>query len=197
VTLFSPHVLDGVRRGDPAAVGRVYDVLGDRLLAYLQARVRSREVAEDLLEVTFLKLLEKGHTIRGEADVIKPWLFRTAHFTALDHLRRGRRLREDPIDDLSEVEVYDTAPDPELAAIRADTARELYAAMEQLSEEQQQVLLLRYVGELSAPEVAAVIGKNVGAVRALQHRGERSLARILGAATGAPAPSSVPRSSKE
>lgn len=176
---FPEEVAKGVRAGDPDAVGRVYVVLADRLLGYLMARVPDRATAEDLLEATFLELLQRGWTIRGGSAAIKVWLFQAAHFNALDHLRKVKRRAEDFYDDPHEIEVADAHLGPEDRAVAGDVSRRVRETMAKLSGEQRQVLLLRYVGGLSAPETARVLGKTDGAVRSLQHRGERALARLL------------------
>lgn len=177
--MFTVEVSDGIRAGHPDAVGTVYAQLATRLFGYLMARVRDRQVAEDLVEMTFLELLEKGHTIRGGPEVIKAWLFRAAHFNALDMLRKQNRNREDSCEDPTEYDGFDDDPGPEARAVSADTARELRKYLVRLSDDQQQVLSLRYVAGLTAPEVAEILGKNVVAVRGLQHRGERALYRHL------------------
>lgn len=177
--MFSEEVAEGVKAGDPDAVAQVYIVLADRLLSYLMARVHDRATAEDLLEATFLELLQKGRTIRGGAASIKVWLFRSAHYNALDHLRRLARRAEDLTDDPVRLEAADMARGPEDLAVASDTTAKVRRALEQLSSDQRQVLMLRYSAGLSAPEIARVLGKNDGAIRSLQHRGERSLARIL------------------
>ena len=174
----------------------MYETLADRLLGFLVARVGDRQTAEDLLEATFVELLERGSTIRGGARVIKAWLFRAAHFNALDHLRRRQRGREDLVGDHYRYDSADLAPGPEDTALHADLSRELRRAMAELSDDQQQVLLLRYVAGLTAPEVAEVVDKNVPAVRGLQHRGERSLARILEQQRAEPAPVGGSRTSE-
>lgn len=183
---FGEDVAEGVRRGDPDAVGEVYVHLADRLLGYLIARVRDRATAEDLLEATFIELLRKGDTITGGPAAIKVWLFRSAYFNALDHIRKVKRRQEDITDDFSGVDLEDPGESPDEAAIRADRRRIVRAAMAHLSDDQRAVLQMRYVGELSAPEVAEILGKTEGAVRSLQHRGERSLARLLTDAGGHP-----------
>ena len=190
--LFDEGVAEGVRRGDPDAVGTVYVNLADRLLGYLIARVRDRATAEDLLGATFVELLHKGSTIRGGPAAIKVWLFRAAYFNAMDHLRKQQRRGEDLVDDLSVLEVEDRAVGPEEAAEVAEDVRTVREALRHLSEDQRHVLLLRYLGNLSAPEAADVLGKTEGAVRSLQHRGERALARLLGAPSGAPRPAPSP-----
>lgn len=176
---FSEEIAAGVRAGDPDAVGAVYTVLAGRLVSYLIARVGDRATAEDLLEATFLELLQRGQTIRGGPAAIKAWLFRAAHFNALDHIRATKRRAEDLQDDTESLEVIDTALGPEERAVADDLSRRVRAAMAELSEDQRQVLSLRYLAGLSAPEVAEVLDKNDGAVRSLQHRGERALARVL------------------
>lgn len=177
---FPEEVADGVRAGDPDAVGAVYVALADRLLGYLMARVRDRGVAEDLLEATFVELLQKGKTIRGGAASIKVWLFRAAYFNALDHLRKVKRRLEDLTDDEDTLDVLDPGTaSPEDLAVQSDLRRRVRKAMSHLSAEQRQVLLLRYVAGLTAPEVAAVLDKSDGAIRSLQHRAERALAKLL------------------
>ena len=187
---FDEAIADGVKAGDPDAVGAVYVALADRLMGYLMARVRDRGIAEDLLEATFIELLQSGHTIRGGARAMKVWLYRAAHYNALDHLRKVSRRREDLSDDLSEVHVVDPGRPPDEHAVASAISTDVRAAMQQLSEEQRQVLLLRYMAGLSAGEVARILDKNDGAIRSLQHRGERSLARLLAPKFSAP---STPR----
>jgi RNA polymerase sigma-70 factor, ECF subfamily len=192
--LFSEEVAGGVRDGDPDAVGAVYVVLADRLLSYLLARVRDRATAEDLLEATFLELLQKGSTIRGGSAAIKAWLFRAAHFNALDHLRKIRRRAENLEADDDALDRIDPSPGPEDLAMVDESVQALRSALEDLSDDQRQVLLLRYIAGLTAPEAAEILGKTDGAVRSLQHRGERALWRLLGqhpSVTPAPSPPHV------
>lgn len=177
--LFADEIAEGVRRRDPEAITAVYRALSGRLLGFLLARVGDRQVAEDLLEATFVELIERGDSIRGGGNVLKAWLFRAAHFNALDHLRRGARMREDLVEDDEPFDLPDHAPGPEEHALHDALSSQLRAAVDQLSPSQQEVILLRYVAGLSGAEVADVIGKSHTAVRGLQHRGERTLAKII------------------
>lgn len=183
---FGDHIADGVRKGDPDAVGEVYVHLSDRLLGYLVARVRDRATAEDLLEATFIELLRKGHTIQGGPAAIKVWLFRSAYFNALDHVRKVKRRAEDITDDFSTFDREEAADGPAEVAIRNERRAVVRAALVHLSDDQQAVLEMRYVAELSAPETASILGKTEGAVRSLQHRGERALARLLEGSASSP-----------
>lgn len=184
--LFGYDTAEGVRNGDPDAVGEVYVHLADRLLGYLVARVRDRATAEDLLEVTFIELLRKGHTIDGGPAAIKVWLFRSAYYNALDHVRKVRRRAEDITEDFSGFDVEEPTDGPAEIALRNERRTLVRAAMQHLSEDQRAVLQMRYVAELSAPEVAEILGKTEGAVRSLQHRGERALGRMLEGSASAP-----------
>jgi RNA polymerase sigma-70 factor, ECF subfamily len=177
--LFSDDVVAGVKSGDPDAVGTVYVALADRLLGYVLARVQDRAAAEDILEATFVELLQRGSSINGEGAAIKSWLFSSAHFNALDHLRARRRSREQLEGDVSRLDVEDLRRGPEAIAEAAEDVAIVHAAMEHLSEDQRAVLLLRYIAGLTAREVAEVLQKSDGAVRSLQHRGERALAKLL------------------
>jgi RNA polymerase sigma-70 factor, ECF subfamily len=184
--LFSEEIAAGVRAGDPDAIGEVYVHLADRLLGYLVARVRDRATAEDLLEATFIELIRKGHTITGGPAAIKVWLFRSAYFNALDHIRKVKRRGEDIVDDFSGFDVEDGTDGPDDIYLRNERRRIVRAALAHLSEDQRAVLQMRYVAELSAPEVAAILGKTEGAIRSLQHRGERALGRLLQGSASAP-----------
>ncbi len=148
--------------------------------------MRDRATAEDLLEATFIELLRKGHTIVGGPAAIKVWLFRSAYFNALDHIRKVKRRGEDIVDDFSGFDVEDPAAGPDEVAMRNDRRLVVRAAMAHLSADQRAVLQMRYVADLSAPEVAIVLGKTEGAIRSLQHRGERALGRLLEGSASAP-----------
>jgi RNA polymerase sigma-70 factor, ECF subfamily len=179
VSLFSEDVAEGVKAGDPEALGTVYLLLKDRLINYLAVRVRDRATAEDIVLSTFMELLQKGNTIRGGAAAIKVWLFRAANYNALDHLRRMSRRPEELCDDPQRLEAADASRGPEELAVASEVTERVRSALQHLSPDQRQVILMRYLGGLTAPEIARVLGKNDGAVRSLQHRGERSLARLM------------------
>jgi RNA polymerase sigma factor (sigma-70 family) len=95
------------------------------------------------------------------------------------HLRIGR-----PPELLDESEVAASTDDPDELAIQRLEGRRVMVALQQLSPDQREVLLLRLAGGLTAPEVAAALGKTTGVVKALQHRGLASLARVLRSGSG-------------
>ena len=174
---FSEQVAESVRAGDPDALAEVYRVLVGPLTAYLRTQVRDQHIATDLAQETFIELVRSSRTLTGGPAQIRAWIYRAAQRNVIDYTRyRGRR-PEDLVDVAPDVASAERGPDDR--AIQSDEAEQLRAALSRLSPDQAQVLTLRFLAGLSAPEVAAVVGKAEGAVRALQHRGTASLARIL------------------
>jgi RNA polymerase sigma-70 factor (ECF subfamily) len=172
---FSETIAQGVREGDPDALAAVYRALIGPLTGYLHAQVLDRQLAEDLASETFLELVHSCRTISGGPFEIRGWLYRAARHNLIDQRRyRARR----PVD------VVETVPDgqdhgPSTDDLAADGMAAVRAALSGLSPDQAQVLTLRFLGGLSAPEVATILGKTEGAVRALQHRGVAAMARLL------------------
>ncbi len=175
---FNDEVAAGVRRGDPDALSEVYRVLSGPLTAYLRSQVRDTQLAEDLATETFLKLVRGCRRLEGGPFQIRSWLYRVAQRNVIDHLRARSRRPDEELTDLPPEELTADG-DPAETVEGRDTLERIRSALEQLSPDQADVLRLRLIAGLSAPEAAAVIGKTEGAVRALQHRGIATLARHI------------------
>ena len=175
---FDDETAAGVRRGDPEALSEVYRVLSGPLTAYLRSQVRDAQLAEDLTTETFLKLVRGCHRLEGGPFQIRSWLYRVAQRNVIDHLRARSRRPDEELTDLPPEELTADG-DPADAVTDLDTLERIKAALDSLSPDQAEVLRLRLVAGLSAPEVASVVGKTEGAVRALQHRGVATLARLI------------------
>jgi RNA polymerase sigma-70 factor, ECF subfamily len=118
---------------------------------------------------------------RGPVEALGGWLFRIAHHDLSDYRRRQVRNLVQPLDDLlEEAALAGGAMDPEQLALDRVEGDRVLAALRQLTPDQREVLLLRLVADLTAPEVAGILNKSTDAVKALQHRGLASLARVLG-----------------
>jgi RNA polymerase sigma-70 factor (ECF subfamily) len=166
------EVTDLVRRavgGDAQAFGALYDRYLERVYRYVYYRVGSVEEAEDLTEEIFLKAWEAIGRYREQGVPFSAWLMRLAHNHVIDHFRTCR-----PTVPLAE-SVPARTPDPERVAEQRLTTQAVLQAMQGLTNEQQQVLILRFIEELDHSEIAAIMGKNEGAVRALQFRGLSAL----------------------
>jgi RNA polymerase sigma-70 factor (ECF subfamily) len=162
------------RNGDTAAVAVLYHRHADVIYRYVYARVRDVDTAEDLTAQVFLKALEGLSSYEPGNTPFVGWLYCIAHARTVDHWRRQGRRREVP---LTEDLAFDS---PWMDNIEGE-ARWL-AAMDllaQLTDDQQEVVILRFMGDMSLAEVAVVLNKTVNAVKAIQHRALASLARLL------------------
>ncbi len=171
--------VDGVRRGDRQAVAAVYVELAPALRGYLLRDVRHGEVADDLLEQTFLELLEDGWRLEGDGRALRAWLFRAARNNLLDWRKRAERRSDHELTPAHAASLADEAPDPAEQVAAASSDPRLVAALAQLTAEQREVVELRLVAQLPVARVAELTGRSAGAVRVLQHRALRRLAQLL------------------
>jgi RNA polymerase sigma-70 factor, ECF subfamily len=189
--------LVGARGREPAAVTRVYAAYAPALFRFFFAAVGDRPTAEDLTGGVFKGAIEGLPRFCGPVEALGGWLFSIARHDLSDHRRRQARNLVQPLDDLlDEAALAAGADDPEELAIQRIEADWVLAALRQLSPDQREVLLLRMAAGLTAPEVAAIVGKSTGAVKALRHRGVASLARVLGVTSDTSAPQPLPGSSE-
>jgi RNA polymerase sigma-70 factor (ECF subfamily) len=173
--------LVAARRREPAAVSRLYTAYAPALFRFFMAAVGDRHQAEDLTGTTFVGAIEGLPRFYGPIEALGGWLFQIARHDLYDFRRRQARSRVEPLEDyLPEAAAAAGAADPEELAIDRLEGSRVVAALRELSPDQREVLLLRMAGGLTAPEVAETLGKTTGAVKALQHRGLTSLARVLG-----------------
>jgi RNA polymerase sigma-70 factor (ECF subfamily) len=155
-----------VFRADAATA---YRELAPAVLGYLRAR-RAPD-PEDVLGEVFLQVSRDLDRFHGDETDLRRWVFTIAHHRMTDAFRR--RARRPTIVD-RRVPATVATPDP----IPVDD--ELVAALAQLGDEQREVVVLRFVADLSLEDVAAITGRNVNSVKAMQHRALTNLRRILG-----------------
>ena len=174
--------LVAARRREPAAVTRVYTAYAPALFRFFMAAVGDRHLAEDLTGTTFVSVIEGLPRFRGPVEALGGWLFRIARNDLYDLRRKQQRTPgTTPLEEAGdEAAIAAGADDPEELALERLEGGRVMAAMRQLSRDQREVLLLRMAGGFTAPEVAEILGKTTGAVKALQHRGLTSLAKVLG-----------------
>ncbi|MGO9763126.1 MAG: RNA polymerase sigma factor [Solirubrobacteraceae bacterium] len=164
------------KEGDRDAVRLLYIRYSDNVYGYIRSIVKDDTEAEDLTQQVFMKLI----TVIGKyTDCGVPfsgWLLRLARNLALDHMRRRRPTpTEDPIG-------VDTHADESAK----ETARDLYAALAALPEEQRSVMVMRHIVGLSPPEIAAEMGRSESSIHGLHHRGRRALKLELARLGSAP-----------
>jgi RNA polymerase sigma-70 factor (ECF subfamily) len=169
------RLVERAKAGDRDAIGAIYDLLADRIYRFALFRVGSPADAEDLMQRTFLKMIESLPRYRQRGIPFEAWFFRLARNTVIDHLR-GRRSHQ-PIE--AAIEVAHPALGPAESAELALEFRRLEAGLRELSPLQQEVLGYRFMAGLSAREIGQVIGKREGSVRAIQFRALEALRRQL------------------
>jgi RNA polymerase sigma-70 factor, ECF subfamily len=164
------------QQGDREALEALYLLHFDRIYSYLHMSVGNRHDAEDLTTQTFLKMLEAIGRFRWQSAPFSAWLFRIAHNLAMDHFRASRRWQPE-----EEVPEPHGAPEPsaEDAALHAISRKSMLELIDDLSVEQQQVLMLKFLFNFSNGEAGTVLEKSEGAVKSLQHRALASLQKQL------------------
>jgi RNA polymerase sigma-70 factor (ECF subfamily) len=165
--------LDGLRELNSQVIGAIYDKYYSDVYRYVRYRLSDETTAEDIASDVFVRLLEASQHGRGPQTNLKAWLLGTASHIVMDHMRRTYRR---PTDSLSE-NMLDPLALPVDEFDRRERDQLVRGAMKNLTEEQQHVLTLRFGEGYSLEETAAVMKKNVNAVKALQFRALSSLQR--------------------
>jgi RNA polymerase sigma-70 factor (ECF subfamily) len=178
----------GCQRGETAAVERLYDLYADRLFRYLVLRVGDRDTAADLTTELFLRVLQHIGSFKlnreRPAATVSAWLYRIAANLAAEHHRTQRRRPWISLEDLGLRPIQE--PGPDSLAERHEELGQLADAMSALSEEQRLVVIAKFVEAMSNSEIATWMGKTEGAIKSLQHRALRTLARTLRSQTQQP-----------
>lgn len=164
--------LDAARRGAEWAWDALYRDLAPSLLAYLRAR-RAPE-PEDVVGEVFLKVVKNLSSFEGDEHDFHAWVFTITHRRLIDDYRY-RSLR--PVAPTADQMIADAGQtrDAQDQALQSLEIEEALRFIRRLSDDQQEVVLLRLFGGLSLDEVARATGKSVGAVKALQRRGLAAL----------------------
>jgi len=164
------------KAGDADAFATLYDAYVDRIYRYICFRVVDNKLAEDITSLVFLKAWEKLDTYRIGASTFIAWLYRIAHNAVIDEFRTRKVTVR--FDDTQPTEARHEDGVDEKIDLQFQSEK-LRKAMQELTEEQQQVLVLKFVSGLSTQEIAEQLGKQPGAVRAVQMRALQGLARSL------------------
>ena len=174
------QLVDRAQQGDRRALEELYLLHFDRIYSYLHMSVGNRHDAEDLTTQTFMRMLESIKRFRWQSAPFSAWLFRIAHNLAMDHFRANRRWQ--PEEDIPEP-ADESEPSAEAAAFQSIGRQSMLELIEDLSQEQKQVLTLKFVFNLPNAEVATILGKTEGAVKSLQHRALVSLQKQISTET--------------
>ena len=166
--------------GDAEAFGELYDRYVDVVYRYIYYRVGTQQLAEDLTSETFLRALRRISSFTWQGRDVGAWFVTIARNLIADHYKSGRYRLEMTTEDMTAVsESRDAADSPESSVLESMQNKVLLEAVKQLNAEQQECIVLRFLQGLSVAETAEAMGKNDGAIKALQYRAIRSLGRLL------------------
>jgi RNA polymerase sigma-70 factor (ECF subfamily) len=160
---------------DEEALAQIYDRYATKIHSYIYHRTGDTAAAEDLTGDVFVRMLEAIQSERAWTTSLQGWLYRIAHNLVVDHFRRQSK-RDGPELD----ERWMAAEDFSTTFEGLFSSNQLRTAMRFLTEEQRQVVVLKFAEGLSNSEVAEVMGKTEGAIKALQHRGLEAMRRSVG-----------------
>jgi len=165
---------------DPAALTQLYEENFDKIYRYIVLKIGDRTEAEDMTQQVFLNALKSISSFKWKGMPFSAWLFRIAHNQIVDHLRRKSRRATVPLDESLAAGDGDIVQ----ATERKVEIEQLSLATKKLTRAQQEVISLRFAGELSVAEVARVMGRSEGAVKALQHSAILALRKTLSVGAG-------------
>jgi len=163
--------------GDGEAFGQLYDAYSDTVYRYIYYRVSQKPLAEDLTSETFLRALRRISTFTWQGRDFGAWLVTIARNLVADHFKSSRYRLEVPTGEMLDSDQTESSPEDSVLAYLSNKA--LLDAVCQLNSQQQECVTLRFLHGLSVAETAKIMGKNDGAIKTLQYRAIRTLARLL------------------
>ncbi|WDG30531.1 sigma-70 family RNA polymerase sigma factor [Streptomyces sp. CA-278952] len=176
----SARMMDLVERaqaGEADAFGRLYDQYSDTVYRYIYYRVGGKATAEDLTSETFLRALRRISTFTWQGRDFGAWLVTIARNLVADHFKSSRFRLEVTTGEM--LDANEVARSPEDSVLESLSNAALLQAVRRLNPQQQECVTLRFLQGLSVAETARVMGKNEGAIKTLQYRAVRTLARLL------------------
>ena len=169
-------LVERAKQHDQGAFTQLYESHFDKIYRYLVLRIGDRTEAEDMAQQVFLKALQSISSFKWKGVSFSAWLFRIAHNLAIDFLRRKTKRATVPLDESLAIA---NSNNPQQLTEQKSDIEQLISATRQLTKAQREVIALRFASELPVAEVAKVMGKSQGAVKALQHSAIVALRRRL------------------
>ncbi len=165
------------QQGDGEAFGQIYDAYVGQVYRYLYYRVGSQPLAEDLTSETFLRALRRIDSFSWQGRDICAWFITIARNLVTDHFKSSRFRLEVSTADMLDADRADDGIEQQVLDNLDNAA--LLEAVHQLKPEQQECVVLRFLQGLSVAETAEVMGRSAGAVKQLQLRAVRALAKLV------------------
>jgi RNA polymerase sigma-70 factor (ECF subfamily) len=162
---------------DKEAFAELYEAYFDKIYRYIMLKTGNQADAEDMTQQVFLKALKSLPSYKYQEVPFSAWLYRIAHNQMVDHFRKSSKHQDC---ELAEEITPDNPDDNPQRQVELKTDIEsLIKATRQLTKSQQEVIALRFSSDLPVAEVARLMGKSEGAVKALQHSAVVALRKIM------------------
>jgi len=183
VTTDTQRIARGLRHGDVALLHELVEQYQFRLVRYLIYLLGRRDSVDDLVQETWLRVLERGRSYNGSSR-FEPWLFTIARNLTIDHLRKRRNFSldsgnhdssDDPEQHREPAFLASSAPSPFELAVRTEEAHRIAHTLDTLEPIYREALVLRFQEELSLQEMSAVMGVPLSTVSSRIYRGLASL----------------------
>ncbi|MFI6446268.1 ECF subfamily RNA polymerase sigma factor, BldN family [Kitasatospora sp. NPDC050543] len=171
------ELVERAQAGESEAFGGLYDHYADTVYRYIYYRVGSRAAAEDLTSETFLRALRRIGTFTWQGRDFGAWLVTIARNLVADHFKSSRFRLEVTTGEMLDSNECERSPEDSVLESLSNAA--LLEAVRRLNPQQQECVTLRFLQGLSVAETARIMGKNEGAIKTLQYRAVRTLARLL------------------
>lgn len=171
------ELVERAQAGEADAFGRLYDQYSDTVYRYIYYRVGGKATAEDLTSETFLRALRRISTFTWQGRDFGAWLVTIARNLVADHFKSSRFRLEVTTGEMLDANEVERSPEDSVLESLSNAA--LLEAVRKLNPQQQECVTLRFLQGLSVAETARVMGKNEGAIKTLQYRAVRTLARLL------------------
>jgi RNA polymerase sigma-70 factor, ECF subfamily len=169
------QIARGLRQGDVILLQALVEQYQYRLVRYLIYLLGRRDEVDDLIQETWLRVLERGGSYNGRSR-FEPWLFTIARNLTIDHMRKRRSLSLDSNDDdTADLSPASNAPSPFALAARSEDSQRLAQSLQTLDFVYREALLLRFQEDLSLQEIATVVGAPVSTVASRIYRGLATL----------------------
>lgn len=165
-----------IKKGDKEAFGEIYELFAERIFRYIYLKIGNKEEAEDLTQQVFVRAWESLDNFQFRKNPFSSWVYRIAHNLVVDFYRKKN-------DALSlnhdiEIEIIDSLDLDESLYYREES-KKILRLINQLPTEQKDILILRFVSDLSYREIAKIMKKNPLTLRVLQHRALKKIRELI------------------
>lgn len=169
------QLIQKAKNGDRNALGQLYDTHQPKIYRYIAYRVGDRALAEDLTAEVFVTLVKKLHSYQDRGRPLIAWLYTIAGNIIKMHFRKHKHVELNPFSE----EMIDQQATPDQVTDKRLTHAKLLAQLPRLTDEQGQVITMKFMEGFSNREIAKLMGKTEGSIKALQHRALQTLKSFL------------------